>query len=65
MQLHSGTGGEPDATAAQDGFRVTLAVTNGTGLTLWLTLNQREARDLATELQKAAAEAAEYERSRG
>lgn len=65
MEMHRPTGGEPDARAAQDGFRVTLAVTNGDGLTMWLRLNQREARDLARELHAAATAAEKYERDRG
>jgi hypothetical protein len=61
MQMHTTTAMEPDATAAQDGFRVTLAVTNGHGLTIWLSLNQREAHDLSVQLSTAAAAASAYE----
>ncbi len=56
------TAHEPDVTATQDRFRVTLAVTNGQGLSMWLTLNQREARDLSRQLYEAAAAAEKYER---
>ncbi len=60
--MHTGTDREPDAVARQDGFRVTLAVTNGRGITMWLTLNQREASDLSQELHEASLAAAKYER---
>jgi hypothetical protein len=63
--MHTATDREPDAKAVQDGFRITLAVTNGRGITMWLTLNQREARDLSQELHDAALAAGKYERREG